>query len=523
MRLTKATVVLVLIFSLTWSFGPASASGADEGPVLFSLPVGSPIPYAGVGPEQFAWGPDGIAVDAGGDIWIGDGVNRVLREFSSTGSEKSAIALGKSFVGLGDVEVFAGSVLALDIAAPKPRVDIFGQVSGRLVQSIQLPESASLEKGLSGIAVLPDGTIVAELEGGSSLVHVGNLALGLGRQVAGQEQPEYITAAGSIDLLSSVAESSRNGYEAKLGGTTIEFPVANQPGTVLLVGSTTSAAYFAVDDVSQLSDGTILVDTTIRKFSSDGEFLESARVPRTEMIMNPIHSVAVAPNGEAYALVPKASTIDVVQLSFLPELAPILPTMQEIEPATEAKSATIQSCVSRTTMGNTDWAYRNNNHYYSATNISGSCSGRTKPRYLGSAGAYLSVSYEWGGFDTVATFNSQMSPGTGRAGNINSSVILSCSYGVDCSGFVSRVWQTTRHTTTTLPNISYAVSLSAMKDYDIFNKSGSHTMLYRYKSGSGYYVSESTTASSYDRVIYRWITSSYASGFTTRRYNNVCS
>lgn len=66
------------------------------------------------------------------------------------------------------------------------------------------------------------------------------------------------------------------------------------------------------------------------------------------------------------------------------------------------------------------------------------------------------------------------------------------------------------------------ISKSSMLDYDLFNKVGSHSMMHRYRSGNGYYVSESTTGA-YDRVVYRWITDSYANNFTTRRFNNVCS
>lgn len=175
-------------------------------------------------------------------------------------------------------------------------------------------------------------------------------------------------------------------------------------------------------------------------------------------------------------------------------------------------------------MSNTDSGYRNNSKYLSSTNITGTCSGRVKPRYLGGAGTYSSVSYEWGGFNTVSQFNSAMSPGTGKAGNITDDAgSLTCAYGVDCSGFVSRVWKlTTKYSTSSLPSISYAISAGSLITYDLFNKSGSHAMLYRSRSGSGYYVSEATTASSLDRAVFRWISDSYASGFSTRRFNNVC-
>ena len=41
-------------------------------------------------------------------------------------------------------------------------------------------------------------------------------------------------------------------------------------------------------------------------------------------------------------------------------------------------------------------------------------------------------------------------------------------------------------------------------------------------SGGGYYLSEATTSGALDRVIYRWVDSSYLTGYTLRRPNNVC-
>jgi cell wall-associated NlpC family hydrolase len=56
-------------------------------------------------------------------------------------------------------------------------------------------------------------------------------------------------------------------------------------------------------------------------------------------------------------------------------------------------------------------------------------------------GTYESVSYNWGGFDTILEYNKKILSKI-KAGNVNlkQSPLLSCAAGVDCSGFISRSW-----------------------------------------------------------------------------------
>jgi hypothetical protein len=522
-----SSVLLIVSLLLTGALGvvPDRTAAVDGDKVIFSLPVGDPIPYEGTGSEQLPWGPAAIAVSDDGSIWIGDGVNRRLLRFDQAGVVTMKIDLGDSFVGIGDVETFAEAIVVLDIAALDPRVDVFDQASGLRTQSFKIPDTADLDDGLSGVAVMADGTVVAELEGGAHLVPLG--VIGKADQPATElaKSDAYVTELASIHLETDTPLEEGSHSRAAIDDAWIEFDVANQPGTVLLAGVSDDTIFFAVDEVSQTSDGTLFVDTTIRSYNADGLYLGQTRVPRADMLIQLFEPVGISQTGEALALIPKVDAIDVVRLAFEPHLEPVLPPIAAVEETDEAGGdAVIEACVSRTTMGNTDWGYRNDNEYLSNTNINGTCTGRVKPGYLGAAGAYPSVPYEWGGFNTVAQYDAQMSPGTGKAGNISDDHgDLSCAFGVDCSGFVSRVWQrTTKYSTSTLPNISFAIARSSMLGYDLFNKVGNHSMMHRYRSGNGYYVSESTT-SGYDRVVYRWITDSYANTFTTRRFNSVCS
>jgi hypothetical protein len=173
----------------------------------------------------------------------------------------------------------------------------------------------------------------------------------------------------------------------------------------------------------------------------------------------------------------------------------------------------------------TGWAIRDNSKYLSATNTDGSCSGRGKPRYIGGAGTYRSVAYDWGGFSSRSQYNTAMSPGTGKAGDINTAGVESCSYGLDCSGFVSRAWQkTTKYGTSTLSQVSWQMSsTSSLREGDVMNKSGSHVVLFVSFATGGIWTLEATTTSSYDRVVYITRSWSALSGYVPRRLTGVCS
>jgi hypothetical protein len=124
----------------------------------------------------------------------------------------------------------------------------------------------------------------------------------------------------------------------------------------------------------------------------------------------------------------------------------------------------------------------------------------------------------------VSGYNGYMHPGTYQSGDIDTAGVESCSRGVDCSGFVSRVWQlSSKYSTSTLPNISWELPASSdLRRGDILNKAGSHVILFSDFGSNGIYGYESTTYNAYDRVVYMYSAWSRLSGYSPRRYNSVC-
>jgi hypothetical protein len=94
------------------------------------------------------------------------------------------------------------------------------------------------------------------------------------------------------------------------------------------------------------------------------------------------------------------------------------------------------------------------------------------------------IPYNWGGFDSPDAFEKKLAKGLG-AGSHERNGVLSCTAGIDCSGFVSYCWgiPLTGHLygTTTLRGIAGKPRynwFTDMKPGDALNRSGSHVVLF---------------------------------------------
>lgn len=317
---------------------------------------------------------------------------------------------------------------------------------------------------------------------------------------------------------------SRRSGKVVVAGTAFDVTVREQLGTMRVSGTSGGELYLEVQEVAQTEAG-IHVDTTARRYDERGNLTGSTRVQRSDLGPSPYQEIEVTGEGDLLTLRVGHDRVDVLRLRV--DRAPLVQVVSSTTPnllgLDEPVATMATACVYSRTMVARAGQYSGNSKYLSSTNIGGACSGRTRPRYLGSAGTYASVPYNWGGFSSVSGFNSEMSPATGRAGNINTSAQPSCSYGVDCSGLVSRIWGLpSKHGTSTIPNVSHRIWVSNGRAGDVFNLAGKHVMMFHRSSGGGYYVTEATTSSSLDRVTYRWIPTSTVSGYDFRRYQNWC-
>ena len=72
-----------------------------------------------------------------------------------------------------------------------------------------------------------------------------------------------------------------------------------------------------------------------------------------------------------------------------------------------------------------------------AANFTGRCDTGYQSVYW--AGDFMGLPYDWGGYMTLFEFDQQIGQGYG-AGSYSSDGVLSCTSGLDCSGYVSQCW-----------------------------------------------------------------------------------
>lgn len=194
----------------------------------------------------------------------------------------------------------------------------------------------------------------------------------------------------------------------------------------------------------------------------------------------------------------------------------------------EILSGLTRAAISRNTIITNAQTYHTSFSWSCVADNYASMTNYTKPHQLTAPGTYTCMPYCWGGFDSTSQFVTGLASGSGstrgRAGNINTSPSSKVpgTYGLDCSGYVSRAWGlTTKYGTSTIGSVATAISASQLLKGDALNKSGDHIVLYEKTSGSDYVLYECTLLNNYDRVAYTTRSITSLQSYTPIRYNDV--
>ncbi len=100
-------------------------------------------------------------------------------------------------------------------------------------------------------------------------------------------------------------------------------------------------------------------------------------------------------------------------------------------------------------------------------------------------GDQVGLPYCWGGDVTLDEFDDDLANDY-AAGSAASGYFPDCTTGVDCSGYVSRLWELPWHySTSTIPDISDAIDSTNMYPGDVYNAAGSHVIMWVGKDESG--------------------------------------
>ncbi|HZI05149.1 MAG TPA: hypothetical protein VEZ71_14055 [Archangium sp.] len=492
--------------------GVALASPEAPNEVVCRIPVGAAgISYADEGvAEQKAWGPAALAVAPDGSFWVADTAARRLLHYSSTCAQLEVIQL-RNVSGITDLAVTGSSIYAFDASAAVPTV-LHLSLSG--AEYARHPVDADI----TGIALSENGEVLVERQFGASYQQL----LDRDGRVSTASLPGLMVGgtvynARPADMTRAEAHTGT----LSIGGQTVEVSVPNDLGGLRVLGVTRDGnAVVKLEEVALVND--FRVDQTVRVYGQDGTMLGQARVPLAERYTYVQNGLSLNAEGEVFSLVTYRDRSEIQKLGFERELPAVLPVVTMSRE--DAPPPTAQ-CRNATDMANVGNWIADFLRGYNSTNIDGYCAGRTKPRFLLSAGtAYRGEAYDWGGWDNPTNYDNLLNQGY-QAGDINTAGVESCSRGLDCSGLVSLAWATsTKYSTSTLPNISWQLSSrNSMAKGDIMNCAGSHVVMFDYYTSNGIFMWEATTSNSYDRAVHinrEW--AYFGSCYVPRRYNSKC-
>jgi hypothetical protein len=461
--------------------------------------------------EVEPWGPSSLRLGPDGTFLIVDPTkNRIIR-YSASGIELPSIS-PPGVVGITDVTADAQNLYVLDGAAPEPALLRLSS-EGTIIERRSI--SAALAEGLSGINLSANGSVLLEVNGGAAVRDLNN-NFGFSRSLKGN---------GYSVRIPSLQDQAKDKQKAAVLLNNSQFAEISSQHLVVnlkVLGVTDSGDVFVlVDEIG--SGAKVDVEQIVRQYSREGGLLRVARVPINDGITYVENNVALNEKGDTFALITKPGSAQVIKLTFQSgELQSAL--TDQAAPA--AASAPPPCTQSRAQMLSTAASYRDNTVQLSLANLNGEgCDDRGKPRYLGStAGEYSSVAYDWGGANSVKSYNDGMAANK-AAGDISTKGIEECSLGVDCSGFVSRCWgfkEPDRYETSTLPNISFEVNVADLLQGDILNFPKKHVVMFDKALDGGIMDWESTTTNGVDRVVYRSSSWRRLNGYVARRFNRVC-
>ncbi len=260
-------------------------------------------------------------------------------------------------------------------------------------------------------------------------------------------------------------------------------------------------SFFIIE--TYLTEVPLKVKREIYTISPDGKLLSILEVPSIKYLYM-IRDFQIDADGNLYQLLTESDKITIIKWSGLTNYSSAkmhYPSEYDYElnynnivPISEAisqlnKTGNIQTMSRQTALrlGESYALYKYNckSNNLAAAGVTGPDGDVVQtPSWL-ITGENAKIPYMWGGFSTLTQFTNGLQNGR-YAGDINTAGVSGYAVGVDCSGFVSRCWQLTYHSSTSdMPNITTKYSTwSDLKPGDGILKQG-HVRLFVDKAPNG--------------------------------------
>ncbi|MCK5717573.1 MAG: DUF4384 domain-containing protein [Thiomargarita sp.] len=270
---------------------------------------------------------------------------------------------------------------------------------------------------------------------------------------------------------------------------------------------------------------------SLRKYTLNGKLIAHIKIPYSVYAYT-LKDIIVSAQGDIYQMLAHKNALKIIKwhqkasraahstldlFSYTEEHAGDFEPTETVQATRSALPYLVpdkQTPISRLQITQLAKKYANHRFNVSPNNLTSSVGtwfGRKKVTTpIRQSGYYVGVPYKWGGSDTLSAFNKGLNVGK-KAGDI---CARSCSklgfgssqaVGVDCSGFISRVWHLKSHyNTSRLPKISKKLaSKNDLRPGDILNRPGHHVMLFDHKDARGHFYVYEAVAGRIGKVMMR--------------------
>lgn len=459
----------LLLLSLLFLTAATALYAAPAPELVATLPRGDGPQQIGITPpqrEREPVGPEAIRVSSTGEIDLLDTLNHRILALAPGRRAWTEIKVPDAGY-MADLALHGGRFYVLDNSLGAVRLV---DAAGRIGETY--PATREMLAFTSGIAVDPRGRVFWQTSNETEYEV-------RPRSQLPDARPTYAsTARASISLSHDRAEASRFERQDNRRGqvrivqdqnpvASLQVETAHDLGGAQLIGRDRAGSSYVL--VQELLENVpaFVVETTVRRYSREGALTGIAHVHLEGSYFVPARFVDVSPAGEVYALQVMETEARVYRLPFQSGEASQLEarwqglkgTLPRDPYRPPAAPASPRAYITRDQIIQNAAAYVDLQWTPSAANLAGTAcdSNWAQPDYLNGAVAGVaitSVPYKWGGYDTIQQFLNNMAAGR-AAGDIGLDQIRTCASGVDCSGFVSRVWNEARYTTYTIDLISW--------------------------------------------------------------------
>jgi hypothetical protein len=511
------------------------------------------LTYSGVDSlEQEAWGPAAYVVDHRGLNWLADGPGHKLLVIDDDGQIVDRYNLEGLVRGVEDIEVTETHVYVLMVGGNEPVIGRAGRndVAPSAWETFSIPADNLDPRDVTGLRKDAEGVVSVELVFGREHLPLisadGNLIAAPGAPIG-----TYQVDGHSIALTGYTGQPGDDPSQGTLvvdGVEVASIHTLGMLGDLSLLGATPDGdVWLRVADVGMV-DGAFVTQMFGHRYALDGTLVQVVQMPMREELVWVEHRITTDTEGELRVLSAGADEASLrspaligvpTAIELPPGVAPYLPGAETraaagANPIEEAPApapvAGEASCISRDEIMQRADEYATYTAAYNSNHMA-TCAGRTPVSYFQEHLGVLiqGVAYKYAGHIEVSTYDNAVQNNY-TVGDLNTETdknVDNCSYGVDCSGFVSKAWRSGHYTTSTLDNVSDIVeSYEALRPGDALNKPGSHVRLVAEHIGTwGVKVVESTVGKDRMRVIVRdisWGEAGYEAGYRPIRYANIC-